>query len=213
MFKKTSIIAAASLAMASVMAFSSASAQDSPWQVRVRGLVVVPDESASIEAVGGTVNIDTQVVPEIDISYFFTDNISAELVLAVSPHDISAVGTAAGDFPIGSTTLLPPSLVLQYHLPFNDIVKPYVGAGINYTFFLDQDPRGPVVNDIDLDSSFGWVVQTGVDINLSEKWFLNLDAKKIWLDTDATIDTTLGTVNADVNINPWTFGFGFGYRF
>lgn len=213
MFKKTSIIAAASLALASAMAISSASAQDSPWQVRVRGLVVVPDESATIEGVGGTVNIDTQVVPEIDISYFFTDNISAELVLAVSPHDISAVGTAAGDFPVGSTTLLPPSLVLQYHLPVNDIVKPYVGAGVNYTFFLDQDARGPVVTDLDLDSSFGWVVQTGIDINLSEKWFLNLDAKKIWLDTDAEITTTLGTVNADVNINPWTFGFGFGYRF
>ncbi|MGD8327323.1 MAG: OmpW family outer membrane protein [Sphingomonadales bacterium] len=213
MFKKTPLIASAIIAFAGAAFVAPASAQDSPWQVRVRGIVVVPDESATIEAVGGDVNIDTQVVPELDISYFFTDNISTELILAVSPHDIGAVGTAAGSFPIGSTTLLPPSLTLQYHLPFDDVFVPYVGAGINYTFFLDEDPKGPVVNDINLDDSFGWVLQTGVDINVSEKWFLNLDMKKIWLDTDARIDTTLGTVNADVNIHPWIFGFGFGYRF
>lgn len=205
---------AAVLAAAASGALVPASqAQENPWQVKVRALIVEPDESATIGVVGGDVRIDTAVVPEIDIGYYFTENISAELVLAVSPHDISAVGTAAGDFPVGNTTLLPPSLTLQYHVPVSEAFKPYVGAGLNYTWFLDKDHEGDVVNSVRLKDSLGYVVQTGVDYYFRDNFFLSLDAKKIWLDTKAQLGTIAGPVEADVNINPWTFSIGFGVRF
>lgn len=185
----------------------------SKWQIRVRGLVVTPDESATIQAIGGDVDISTTFVPEVDITYFFTENWAAELILATTKHDVKAVSTAAGDIDLGHVWLLPPTLTVQYHFTGGTLV-PYLGTGINYTIFYGVD-EGPVANDVDYDSSFGFAFQGGVDISLDENWFLNADVKKVFLTTDATINATsaLGaTVGADVDINPWIFGFGIGRK-
>ncbi|WP_084696418.1 OmpW/AlkL family protein [Maribacter thermophilus] len=186
----------------------------SKWQVRLRGVVVAPDESATIEAIGGDVDISTSVIPELDITYFFTKNIAAELILGTTKHDVEATDTAAGDIDLGSVWLLPPTLTLQYHFTGGDF-KPYVGAGVNYTIFYSAK-EGPVADDVDYDNSVGFALQAGLDYNLNDKWFLNVDLKKIFLSTDATVDATsaLGaTVGADVDINPLLIGFGVGYRF
>ena len=186
----------------------------SKWQVRLRGVVVAPDESATIEAIGGDVDISTSVIPELDITYFFTKNIAAELILGTTKHDVQATDTAAGDIDLGSVWLLPPTLTLQYHFTGGDF-KPYAGAGINYTIFYGAKV-GPVADDVDYDNSVGFALQAGLDYNLNDKWFLNVDLKKIFLSTDATVNATtaLGaTVGADVDINPLLIGFGVGYRF
>ncbi|MFC5045510.1 OmpW family protein [Aquimarina hainanensis] len=186
----------------------------SKWQIRVRGVVVNPDESATIETIGGNVDISTSVIPEVDITYFFTKNIAAELILGTTKHNVEAISTAPGDIDLGHVWLLPPTLTLQYH--FTElVVKPYVGAGVNYTIFYGVD-EGDVANDVDYDNSFGFALQAGIDYDLTDKWFLNVDVKKIFLQTDVTVDATsaLGaTVGADVDINPWLFGLGVGYKF
>ncbi|TPN84032.1 OmpW/AlkL family protein [Aquimarina algicola] len=186
----------------------------SRWQVRLRGLVVTPDESASIGGIGGDVDISTAFVPELDFTYFFTKNWAAELILATANHDVEAISTAAGDIDLGDVWLLPPTLTLQYH--FNEgKFKPYVGAGINYTFFYSAD-EGPVADDIEYDNNVGFALQAGLDFALNDRWFLNADVKKLFLQTDVTINATsaLGaTVEADVDINPWLFGIGVGYKF
>ena len=41
-----------------------------------------------------------------------------------------------------------------------------------------------------MSDSLGWAVQAGVDINLSDRWFLNLDVKYIDIDTNARLTTT-----------------------
>ena len=110
------------------------SSSDSPWQFRLRGIYVSPNESAEIEAIGGDVDISTALVPELDISYFFNENWSAELILGTTKHDVSAVATAAGDIELGDIMLLPPTLTAQYHFTGSDFV-PYVGAGLNLTLF------------------------------------------------------------------------------
>ena len=185
----------------------------SKWQFRLRAVVVAPDESATIEAIGGDVDISTTVIPELDITYFFTKNIAAELILGTTKHDVKAVGTAVGDIDLGSVWLLPPTLTAQYHFIIDDF-KPYLGAGINYTIFYNSD-EGPVANEVSYDNSVGFTLQAGMDYNITEKWFLNVDVKKLFLNTDATVNATtaLGaTVGADVDINPWLIGLGFGYR-
>lgn len=202
------------------LAFTGINAQEqdqdtfSKWQVRLRGIAVVPDESATIQAIGGDTQISNAYVPELDFTYFFTKNIAAELILATTKHDVEAISTAAGDIPLGDVWLLPPTLTLQYH--FNgDMVHPYVGAGVNYTLFYNED-NGPIADDVSYDNSLGFAFQLGFDIDLNDTWFINLDAKYLLLNTDVTVNATsaLGaTVGADVDINPFIAGIGFGMRF
>ncbi|MGW9686694.1 OmpW/AlkL family protein [Flagellimonas sp. 2504JD1-5] len=185
----------------------------SPWQFRLRGIVVTPDENADIEAIGGDVAISTTVVPELDISYFFDENWSLELILATTKHDVEAVGTAAGDIDLGHVWLLPPTLTGQYHFTGGDFI-PYLGAGLNLTLFYGVD-EGPVADDVDYDTAVGYALQGGFDFMLNDRWFLNADVKKLFLNTDATVNATtaLGaTVGADVDINPWIIGFGVGVK-
>ena len=207
---------------------TAAYADDNPWMVRVRALGVLPDESADLSVAGtalmGDVDIGDQYVPELDITYFFTDNIAAELILAVTPHDVDAVGVTVpgaldnATVDLGDVWLLPPTLTLQYHFDTGTQFKPYVGAGVNATFFFDED-QGSVADGIDYDPSFGGALQVGVDYDLDGQpggWLLNADIKKVWINTDVTVDfsSALGaTVDADVDINPTVVGIGFGYKF
>lgn len=182
-----------------------------PWMVRGRILGVIPDEGTSNWNIPGDpdVDIDNSVVPELDITYFFTNNIAAELILGVTPHDISGAGDLAAVDDIGSVWLLPPTLLLQYHFELDQGIKPYVGAGINYTVFFNED--GGDLGSLDLENSFGWALQAGVDIPIQDNWYLNVDVKKLWLDTEATVNG--GAITADVDIDPWIIGVGLGYRF
>ncbi|TSE07263.1 OmpW/AlkL family protein [Aquimarina algiphila] len=186
----------------------------SRWQVRLRGVAVAPDESASIDAIGGDVDISTTFVPELDFTYFFTEHWAAELILATTKHEVEAISTAVGNIDLGDVWLLPPTLTVQYHFT-GGAFKPYLGTGINYTIFYGVD-EGPIADDIDYDNSVGFALQAGLDYALDDKWFLNVDVKKLFLQTDVTVNATnaLGaTVGADVDINPWLFGFGVGYKF
>ncbi|MEM6719015.1 MAG: OmpW family outer membrane protein [Bacteroidota bacterium] len=184
------------------------------WQVRARFISIIPNESATIEAIGGDVSISTAYVPELDFTYFFTENWAAELILGTANHDVEAINTAVENIDLGDVWLLPPTLTFQYHYPIGDF-KPYLGAGINYTIFYGAD-EGPVADDVDYDNSFGLAFQAGFDYALNEKWFLNVDVKQIFIQTDATVNATtaLGaTVGADVDINPLVIGVGIGMKF
>ena len=186
-------------------------AGEGDWLVRLRGIHVSPNESATISVIGGDASIDTATVPELDISYFITDNVAVELILATTKHSPRAIGTVAGDLPLGSDYLLPPTVTFQYHPMPNETFSPYVGVGLNYTiFYKEQAPMG-VVTDIDYGNRFGLAAQAGVDYYVNKEWFLNADVKKLWLKTDIAINA--GTINADVKINPWIFGLGFGRAF
>ena len=184
------------------------------WMVRGRVLVVQPDEDARLSAggariPGADVGISTSVVPELDISYFFTPNLAAELVLGVTPHKVKGTGSLGGA-PIGKTLLLPPTLLAQYHFTGMGMVKPYVGAGLNYTMFLDEKARGGFTS-FDLDNAVGYALQVGVDVMLDPNWGLNLDLKKLFLSTDVSVNA--GAVRGEVDIDPWLIGVGVSYRF
>ena len=205
---KTILLGASVLA---VLAGAPAFAEKGDWQVRVRALGVLPNESADIDTIGGDADISDSLVPELDITYFLSDAWAAELILGVTPHDVSAVGTALGDVDLGDVTLLPPTLTLQYHFNPEGQYRPYVGAGVNYTHFFNDDlPGNSALTSIEYDDSFGLAAQAGVDIVVSEDWFFNIDVKYVDINTDVTIN---GAINADVDIDPVLFGLGFGRRF
>lgn len=194
------------------------------WQMRLRGVAVMPNESANINTIGGDIGINTKFIPELDFTYFFTKHIAAELILGTTKHkvntigsDLSAIGGGTStDVDLGSVWLLPPTLTAQYHfLPDGDI-RPYVGAGINYTIFYSAN-EGPTVKNVKYDNAFGFATQLGIDFKLSEKYFLNLDAKYILLKTDVNVDASNLAPNlsipAKVDINPFLLGVGFGMKF
>lgn len=196
------------------------------WQVRVRGVAVIPNESANIGVIGGDVNISNTFIPELDFTYFFTKNWAAELVLGTTKHevnttgsDISAVGGPTNaDVNLGSVYLLPPTLTVQYHFfPMSEkVFKPYVGAGINYTFFYNED-AGSVVKGIKYKDAVGFAGQIGFDLMLDDTFFINADVKRLFLSTDVMVDASnlaAGlSIPAEVDINPWLLGFGVGMKF
>ncbi|CAN0087763.1 unnamed protein product [Phaeothamnion confervicola] len=185
----------------------------SPWQVRIRATAILPDEDASIRPVAGSADVEEVVIPELDISYFFTDHIAAELVLLISSHDVDAKLAGVGKVDLGEVNLLPPTLLLQYHFRPHGTFRPYAGAGVNYTVFWNEDAPGGAVTGIDYDNNIGYALQAGFDYGLDKHWMLNVDVKRYWLDTDVNISSALGSLNADVDLDPWTISFGVGYRF
>lgn len=210
-FRKSEIVCAlAGAAMVALFA-QDAWAGDSPWLVRLRGIVMVPDESSSVSVIGGSIDVDTVVVPELDISYFFTDNVALELVLATTWHDAVDENSALGNVDLGEVSLLPPVLSLQYHFMPDSQFRPYVGGGVNYTIFYNEDAPGGTVTSIDYENSFGFAVQAGIDIGFNDHWAINLDLKKVFLDTDVSING--GAITADLDLDPWIFGLGVAYRY
>lgn len=187
---------------------------------------VNPDDSSSNIIVGsdlgvnGAVDSNTQI--GINIAYFLTDNINVE-VLAATPfkHDVNfglsdALGT--GD-QLGEVTHLPPTVTVNYY--FNDAsskFQPYVGAGLNYTIFFDEEFTSANVaaglDDLSLDDSFGLSAQVGADYMIDDKWFVNASIRWIDIDTEASFNLNGAEGSVDIiEIDPWVYTLTLGYRF
>ena len=132
------------------------------------------------------------------------DNLGVELLVAWPfEHDISLDGVGK----IGSTKHLPPTLSLNYHFPTNSPWKPYVGAGVNYTHFFDEKSS---LGDLELDASWGFAVQAGIDYVLNDSGMLRLTARYIDIETDAELDDAdIGTAE----INPIVLSASYVFKF
>ena len=187
------------------------------WQVRLRAVGVAPEESAKIGIIGGDVAISNALIPELDFTYFFTEHFAAELILGTAKHDVQAINTLAGDVNLGSVWLLPPTLTAQYHFYTSDqkVFKPYIGAGVNYTLFYNV--KSGDVAGVEYDNALGYAAQVGFDLMLDDTFFINFDAKRLFLSTDVTVDASnLApglSIPAEVDINPWLIGVGVGMKF
>ena len=211
---------ATALASAAMLT-APAQAEQGDFLIRARAIIVAPTDNTSDVLPGfpgGSVDVENAVVPELDFTYFLTDNIGAELILATSPHDLQGTGTLAGLGKVADVMALPPTLTLQYHFNPNGKIRPYAGVGVNYTIFYDEDASASLIGAvgptaIDVDDSVGVAFQFGVDFALSERWFLNADVKYIQIDTTATLNSggTINTVNVD--LDPIVAGIGVGMRF
>lgn len=171
---------------------------------------------------GAELEVESNTIPELDISYYLTKNIALELILALgSKHDVNIhkngdVGQlVTGKHDLGEVNALPPTLTVQWHFMPDQMFDPYIGAGINYTRFMDNslDLAG---NQIRVDrNSWGPAIQAGFDVNLKDGWLINADIKKLWIDTDVKMN--LGGAGYrkidELDIDPWVFGVGIGKKF
>ncbi|MEY2690495.1 MAG: hypothetical protein RL375_4695 [Pseudomonadota bacterium] len=170
---------------------------------RARAVKVDPANKDDIAITDVTVN--SKWIPEVDFTYYVTPNIAAELILTVpQKHDVSS---SAHGGKIGTLKHLPPTLTAQYHFTGMGMFKPYLGAGLNYTIFSSVNlPAGFSIEK----SSVGLAYQVGADFALSKTWSINVDYKKVQIQTDlSSAGTNLGTIKVD----PSLFGVGVGYKF
>lgn len=134
----------------------------SPWQIRLRALGVITEDSGYVNAVPGSgLSYSNTVTPELDISYFFTDNIAAELILGTTYANIGGQGAIGGLGKVGKVWLLPPTVTLQYHFTDFGAFEPYLGAGVNYTIFYHQQAGS--ADDLKVKNTFGAALQVGFD--------------------------------------------------
>jgi outer membrane protein len=178
------------------------------FQLRLRGVALLADGDGMVTGTTLETDVGDAITPEIDISYFITDNIALELIAATAEHEVTA---GAND--LGETMILPPTLTLQYHFFPEKNFSPYLGAGVNYSHFYGEED-GTGFNDLDVDGGFGLALQAGVDYWLNDHWGLNLDVKYVDLEVDVDVISS-GTALAadDVDLNPWVVGAGVSYRF
>lgn len=192
--------------------------------INVGAINVNPDSGASAvnEIPGAGVTVDSNTQLGLTFDYAVNDNWVVELVAATPfSHDIKGSGVLNGAG-IGKTKHLPPSLFAQYHFGAADAkLRPFIGAGVNYTVFFDEDAGADLkaalgTDDvkIKLDNSFGLAAQAGVNYMVNDTWGVHAMVSYIDIDTDAEIYADgAKALTSSVAIDPVVLMLGFKYNF
>ncbi|EWH07770.1 membrane protein [Pseudoalteromonas lipolytica SCSIO 04301] len=192
--------------------------------VNVGAINVNPDNDSSKINEAPTLGLrgDDNTQVGITIDYAFNDNWVLELVAATPfSHDVQGTGGLAGN-KIADIKQLPPSLIAQYHfLDSTYKFRPFVGVGINYTTFFDEQASAALkatlgTNDVEvkLDDSFGFAAQAGFNYMMNENWGLHGMVALIDIDTDATVYADgAKALTSTVKIDPVVTMLGVKYKF
>ncbi|AOE83306.1 OmpW/AlkL family protein [Pseudomonas sp. TCU-HL1] len=201
--------------------------------IRAGAITVNPDaDSSSVKVdrgalagadLGGKATMDSDTQLGLNFAYMLTDHLGLEL-LAATPfeHEVKLKGTAldAANGRLGSLKHLPPTLSLVYYpLDSKSAFQPYLGAGINYTWIFDEHVgSGATAAGFDnfrAKNSWGMAWQVGADYMLTDHVMVNAQVRYIDIDTRAYVDNTaLGVrANVDVDVDPWVYMVGLGYKF
>lgn len=215
--KRTSLLLAAALTLSAGAASAQTVEWTAPkagdWLIDARVTGVLPDAgdpilTSAVADTGLKAEVGDDVMPTLGFTYFFTDHIAVEAILGATQHEVRAKGGAT-DVAVHETWVLPPVVTVQYRPDPIGRISPYVGAGVNYMLFFDgKDKNG---FKVDLDDGFGAALQVGADIGVQGPWSLNVDVKKVFFDTEATIND--GALKSDVSLDPWVVSVGFGRKF
>lgn len=197
------------------VAGTAASAAPGDWLVRVGAVNVSPnDDSGELSGVAGAeVSVDGDASLGITLGYMLSDKLGIGVLGALPfKHEINGEGSIAGLGAIADVKQLPPTVTLQYHFSPEAGVRPYVGAGLNYTTFFSEETKGALDGtDISLDDSIGLAVEAGVDVDINQDWFVGVQLWYIDIATTAELSGGLGKI--DVDINPWVAMIGVGHTF
>lgn len=212
--KYKKIITTSVAAVVLTLAHTAFADDASPWQIGIRAIDVVPAAGSSpITGIGGHVtSISSDIVPELDINYFFTKHLSSELILATTRHSVEATKTAVGNVDLGGVGVLPPTVTVLYHFLPTSLINPYFGAGVNYTHFYNSS-SGNVASATYYSDSFGPALQAGFDVNINQHWAINFDVKKVYINSDVTATVGADQLTTNVRVNPMIYGVGVHYRF
>ena len=224
--KKSYLSGLIAASLLSVVSVSAMAHQAGDIIVRAGAVVVAPDESTQDVVTPdlgnlGQLQVGNNTQLGLNFGYMLTDNWAIEL-LAATPfsHDVSLAGVGK----IAETKHLPPTLVAQYYFGnANSAFRPYVGVGVNYTNFFDNEftnDLGGKLTDLSLSTSIGWAAQVGFDYSFNKNWLLNASVWYADISTDVKFNYHYGVDNAESaavtiksDINPWVYMVSVGYKF
>mgnify|MGYP003514267476 CR=1 FL=1 len=219
---RNSILAASLLALA-VASPAALAHKEGDIIVRAGAITVDPHESSSDINAGGAdipgskATLDSNTQLGLNFAYMLTDHVGIEL-LAATPfsHDVGTKGL--GGLKLGSIKHLPPTLsAVYYPMESGSVFQPYVGLGLNYTWFFDTEltssAEGRGFNGLDLDDSWGLAYQVGADYMLTDNLMLNAQVRYIDIDTTGTTHLGAAKVEVDVDVDPFVYMVGLGYKF
>lgn len=224
------LLATALVSILSVTYQAQAAEAYKAGDILVRGGItsVVPDNAKAPIYLGGadstmTLTVDDNAQLGLNFVYFLDQNFAVE-VLAATPftHDVTIQdkdGVLGVDgAKLAEVTHLPPTISALYYFDTSSMFKPYVGVGLNYTIFFDEEfeaaPQNLGLSNLELDGSFGLAFQAGADFLISDNWHLNASVRYIDINSDATFDVggnSIGTVSIDVD--PIVYSVMVGYKF
>ncbi len=181
-------------------------------------------ESDDLDATAnGNVEVQSALSLGLSLTYMVNNNLGIG-VLGSWPfeHDIDPKGSSltglTGNDTVATTRHLPPTVTLQWHFPAMNNLHPFIGAGINYTYFFDEETTGGLGGTgakIDIDDSIGLAVEAGVDVELQDNWLVSGQVWYARIEPEAKITGgTLGlNEKIDVAIDPWVFMLSIGKKF
>ena len=223
---KKSILAIALLSSLSSMAFAN---QAGDILVRGGATMVTPDSSqtpiylAGDNSAGLSLSVDDNTQLGLNLVYFFDTNWAIE-VLAATPftHDVTIHDPQAAlgvdGVKLAEVTHLPPTLSALYYFDTGSAFKPYVGLGVNYTIFFNEEfetaPKSLGLSNLELDGSFGYSVQVGIDYDLGDNWSVNGSARYVDISSDASFDVGGSSIgSASIDVDPMVYSLMLGYTF
>ena len=163
---------------------------------------VRPDISSPV--VGADASNET--VPIINLTYFFTDNLALNTAAGITRHEFR---NSSGL--LGSASMAPFHLIGEYHFLPKEVLSPYVGVGIHHTVFFHQS--GPAFDALqDFPADTGPVLEVGANYKLNKDYFVNLDFKKFYLETDVTFKGA-STKTETIKLNPLLVVLAVGMHF
>jgi outer membrane protein W len=199
-------LAAAAVLVAPV----AAQAEQGDWLFRAGVSALYPD-GENLNTGNAFVVVDSDLKPSANVSYFIRDQVSTELMLAWPfTHGVDVKPFAGGEERVAHVDLMPAVLSLNWHFNSKGKFRPYIGVGANYAMFSSEETRGSFAGSkLGVDDSVGAAAQLGVDISTSEKWFVNLNARWLQMEPDATLD---GAKLGSLDLNPWMYSIMAGYK-
>lgn len=221
--KKFLVAALAGTAMFAAPA--QAADNDGKLQVKLLGTLVAPDgeiTEINTDIVGLPAATQTEAsdnfVPTLAIEYFASPNVSIETICCVTQHDVDAVAGLPGAELVSDAKVIPATFTAKYHFDLGG-VKPYLGAGATYFWWVDVEPGAETiplgVTRTTLSDEFGLVLQAGADFALGDSGLgLTIDAKRYFVDTTARwyAGDTLA-IETEHKLDPWVLSAGVSYRF
>lgn len=229
------ILSMTALVSATALSIQAQAYEAGDWVVRLGATQVAPAEDSSLLALDGAaltsplngrVGLDNDTQLGLTVEYMINQNWGIEL-LAATPfsHTASVTdGEALQGLNVADVKHLPPTLSAVYHFNMDSKFQPYVGVGINYTVFFDEDLTsradatfasvGLTGGDIELDSSWGVALQIGADYHLNDRWLLNASVRWVDIETTAKIKFDNGSViKSDIDVDPYVYTLSVGYKF
>jgi len=192
--------------------------QAGDWIVRVGAAGVYPTGEGKIKEIPGSkVEADSAWSLGINGTYMATNNIGIELLGAWPfKHDIECKGSISSLGTCADTKHLPPTLTAQWHFDTGSKFHPFVGVGVNYTYFFDTNTKGALKDaggKLDLDNSWGLAGEIGLDYELQDNWLISGQVWYMDIDTDAKLKLGGATSKFNVSIDPWVYMISVGKKF